>query len=206
MATTLHKSRRAKPPQLVTSEEAFILFIIGIYSFVVYIAAPIYTPSEDASIKEFCVNNTEGSPGLALYIYVKGYNSFLGYGAGPLFFSPLSEISRIGRNLPYIITFFLSCIAGTPAALVPNANLLPAFPSRGFRKSFPGHRRRLNWRRLLTRRAPARDDNMGILRLLCFSHRRISIWFRNPRAWLEVLNVGDVDGRWSHSRPVSVDA
>lgn len=77
---------------------------------------------------------------------------------------------------------------------------------KGFSEVLSCHRRRLNCRRLLTRRAPARDDNMGILRLLCSSHRHISIWFRNPRAWLEVLNVGDVDGRWYHSPPVYVDA
>ncbi|OJJ78824.1 MFS transporter [Aspergillus glaucus CBS 516.65] len=94
-------------------KKAFILLVIGIYSFVVYMAAPIYTPSEDAFIEEFGVNNAEASLGLALYV--------LGYGAGPLFFSPLSEIPRIGRNLPYVLSFFLFCIVSIPTALAPNA-------------------------------------------------------------------------------------
>lgn len=52
-------------------KKAFILFVIGIYSFVVYMAAPIYTPGENAFIEEFGVNNAEASLGLALYVYVK---------------------------------------------------------------------------------------------------------------------------------------
>lgn len=45
----------------------------------------------------------------------------LGYGTGPLFFSPLSEVPRIGRNLPYAISFFLFCIITIPTAIAPNA-------------------------------------------------------------------------------------
>jgi DHA1 family multidrug resistance protein-like MFS transporter len=45
----------------------------------------------------------------------------LGYGAGPLFFSPLSEIPRIGRSLPYVISFILFCIVSIPTALAPNS-------------------------------------------------------------------------------------
>lgn len=49
-------------------KKAFVLSTIGIYSFVVYMAAPIYTPSENAFIDEFGVNNAEASLGLALYM------------------------------------------------------------------------------------------------------------------------------------------
>jgi DHA1 family multidrug resistance protein-like MFS transporter len=51
-------------------KKAFVLLVIGAYSFVVYMAAPIYTPSENAFIEEFGVNNAEASLGLALYVYV----------------------------------------------------------------------------------------------------------------------------------------
>lgn len=51
-------------------KKAFVLLVIGIYSFVVYMSAPIYTPSENAFIEEFGVNNAEASLGLALYVYV----------------------------------------------------------------------------------------------------------------------------------------
>ncbi|KAJ5682930.1 hypothetical protein N7462_006095 [Penicillium macrosclerotiorum] len=95
------------------TRKAFVTTVIGIYSFVVYMSAPIYTPSEKAFIKEFNVNNAEASLGLALYV--------LGYGTGPLFFSPLSEIPLMGRSLPYVASFFLFCIISIPTAISPNA-------------------------------------------------------------------------------------
>ncbi|KAF9886504.1 hypothetical protein FE257_011411 [Aspergillus nanangensis] len=95
------------------AKKAFVLTVIGAYSFVVYLSAPIYTPSTNAFIDEFNVNHAEASLGLALYI--------LGYGAGPMFFSPLSEIPRIGRNLPYVVSFFLFCVLSIPTALAPTA-------------------------------------------------------------------------------------
>lgn len=50
-------------------KKAFVLLVICAYSFVVYMAAPIYTPSENAFMEEFHVNGAEGSLGLALYVY-----------------------------------------------------------------------------------------------------------------------------------------
>jgi len=50
-------------------KKAFVLVVIGAYSFVVYMAAPIYSPSENAFIDEFGVNHAEASLGLALYVY-----------------------------------------------------------------------------------------------------------------------------------------
>lgn len=58
-----------KPHNWPALKKAFVLVVIGAYSFVVYMAAPIYTPSESAFIDEFGVNNAEASLGLALYVY-----------------------------------------------------------------------------------------------------------------------------------------
>jgi DHA1 family multidrug resistance protein-like MFS transporter len=44
----------------------------------------------------------------------------LGYGVGPLLFSPLSEIPRIGRNPVYIVTMFLFVVISIPTAVVDN--------------------------------------------------------------------------------------
>lgn len=44
-------------------------FVIGAYSFVVYMAAPTYTPSENVFREEFGANGAEDSLGLALYVY-----------------------------------------------------------------------------------------------------------------------------------------
>ncbi|KAL3442299.1 major facilitator superfamily domain-containing protein [Aspergillus insuetus] len=95
------------------SKKAFVLGVIGAYSFVVYMAAAIYTPSEGAFAEEFDIGDAEASLELSLYV--------LGYGAGPMFFSPLSEIPRIGRNLPYVVSFVLYCGISIPTALFPSA-------------------------------------------------------------------------------------
>jgi DHA1 family multidrug resistance protein-like MFS transporter len=51
---------------------------------------------------------------LVLSMYV------LGYGTGPLFFSPLSEIPVLGRSFPYVVSYSLFLILSIPAALVNN--------------------------------------------------------------------------------------
>jgi hypothetical protein len=42
----------------------------------------------------------------------------VGYGVGPLFLSPISEIPFIGRTTPYIITLVLFCAIQLPTAAV----------------------------------------------------------------------------------------
>jgi len=59
----------------------------------------------------------------------------LGYGVGPLLFSPLSEIPQIGRNIPYVTTFVLYALLSIPLALVRNA---PAFMFLRFLQGFLG--------------------------------------------------------------------
>ncbi|KAJ5642444.1 hypothetical protein N7490_006444 [Penicillium lividum] len=86
--------------------------IICLYTFVVYTTSAIYTASELGIMKEFGVSEVVVTLGLSLYV--------LGYGTGPLIFSPLSEIPVIGRNPVYIITMFLFVIISIPTSLVGN--------------------------------------------------------------------------------------
>lgn len=44
----------------------------------------------------------------------------VGYGIGPLFLAPITEIPQIGRNLPYIVPLAIFCILQVPTALVEN--------------------------------------------------------------------------------------
>jgi DHA1 family multidrug resistance protein-like MFS transporter len=76
------------------------------------LSSAIFTPSEPYLIKIFGISPSVASLGLALYV--------LGYGTGPLFFSPMSEIPIIGRNPPYMITFGIFVILCVPTALVNN--------------------------------------------------------------------------------------
>ncbi|KAJ6111229.1 hypothetical protein N7486_003464 [Penicillium sp. IBT 16267x] len=93
-------------------KRALLATIICLYTFVVYTTSAIYTASEPGVIKEFGVSEIVATLGLSLYV--------LGYGTGPLLFSPLSEIPIIGRNPVYIITMFLFVIISIPTAFVGN--------------------------------------------------------------------------------------
>ncbi|GKT45740.1 trehalase [Colletotrichum spaethianum] len=100
------------PQNWTNSKRGLITAIICIYTFVVYMSSAIYMPSIEGVIAEFGVDMTEASLGLALFV--------LGYGIGPLLFSPLSEIPRIGRNPIYIVTMLLFVIVSIPTPLVGN--------------------------------------------------------------------------------------
>lgn len=93
-------------------KRALIATIICLYTFVVYTTSAIYTSSTEGVMKEFGVSTLIATLGLSLYV--------LGYGMGPLVFSPLSEIPVIGRNPVYIVTMFLFVILSIPTALVKN--------------------------------------------------------------------------------------
>lgn len=86
--------------------------IICLYTFVVYTTSAIYTTSQGGVQKAFNISGIESSLGLSLYV--------LGYGIGPLFFSPLSEIPIIGRNPVYMVTMVLFVILSIPTAFVGN--------------------------------------------------------------------------------------
>lgn len=85
---------------------------IFFYTFVVYCASAIYTSSELGVMERFVVGQSKASLGLSMFV--------LGYGIGPLIFSPLSEIPVVGRNIPYITSFGLFVILSLPTALVDN--------------------------------------------------------------------------------------
>ncbi|KAL7941267.1 major facilitator superfamily domain-containing protein [Trichoderma barbatum] len=95
------------PQNWSSKKKIFVVFQIYLYTLAVYIGSAIITPSQPYIEAQFGVEPQVASLGLSLYV--------LGYGIGPLVFSPLSEIPAIGRNPPYIITFgiFIAISAGT---------------------------------------------------------------------------------------------
>jgi DHA1 family multidrug resistance protein-like MFS transporter len=100
------------PHNWSNGKRAFVTILICLYTFVVYTTSAIYTSSTEGVMKEFGVSTLVATLGLSLYV--------LGYGTGPLVFSPLSEIPVIGRNPVYIITMFLFVIISIPTAFVGN--------------------------------------------------------------------------------------
>jgi DHA1 family multidrug resistance protein-like MFS transporter len=86
----------ANPQNWSQKKKAFVAFQIDLYTFVVYAGSAIYVSSELQVMARFGVGEFKAALGLALYV--------LGYGIGPLIWSPMSEIPVFGRNVPYIFT------------------------------------------------------------------------------------------------------
>lgn len=76
---------------------------------------------------EFGTNHTIATLGLTLFV--------IGYGVGPLFLAPLSEIPAIGRNPPYVITLAIFVILQPITATVQN---IPGFLVLRFLAGFVG--------------------------------------------------------------------
>lgn len=89
-----------------------VVFQMYQYVVVVYMGSAIYSASSIQFMETFGITQSVSSLGLGLYV--------LGYGIGPLFLSPLSEIPAIGRNPPYMVSFLLFVIISIPTALVNN--------------------------------------------------------------------------------------
>lgn len=107
-----HTDDPENPHNWSNGKRALISIVICLYTFVVYTTSAIYTSSIQGVMEEFGVSTLLATLGLSLYV--------LGYGTGPLIFSPLSEIPVIGRNPVYIVTMFLFVIISIPTALVGN--------------------------------------------------------------------------------------
>ena len=93
-------------------KKSWISLVILLYTFTVYIGSSLYTASVPDIVQIFGVSDVAASLGLSLYV--------IGYGLGPLLFSPLSEIPAVGRNAPYIVTFFIFVVLCVPTTLVNN--------------------------------------------------------------------------------------
>lgn len=99
----------ANPQNWSPRRKASAVLIIVLYTFVAYAASAIYVVAEGGIMEHFHVQETKAALGLSMYV--------LGYGLGPMLFSPVSEIPSIGRNYPYIISFGLFVILAVPMAL-----------------------------------------------------------------------------------------
>ncbi|CAD0089826.1 unnamed protein product [Aureobasidium vineae] len=101
---------KANPQNWSKTKKGMVTALICIYTTAVYTGSAIYTPSAEGVMERFGVSATAAALGIALFVFA--------YGLGPLIFSPLSEIPKIGRNPPYIITFAIFTILCVPTALV----------------------------------------------------------------------------------------
>jgi DHA1 family multidrug resistance protein-like MFS transporter len=68
----------------------------------VYSASAIITPAEGIFEQRWRTSGQVSALVLSMYV--------LGYGIGPMIFSPLSEMPMVGRNAPYMISFAIFII------------------------------------------------------------------------------------------------
>ena len=95
-----------------------VLFIsqIGFLTWSIYMGSSIYIPGEQQLMQEFGISAVVATLPLSLFV--------MGYGLGPMVFSPLSEHPVIGRMYVYIVTLFVFVILQIPTALSKNIGSL----------------------------------------------------------------------------------
>ncbi|KUI61460.1 Cycloheximide resistance protein [Cytospora mali] len=108
-------------------KKAFVFVQIVLLTFCVYVGSSIITPAETKLREIYGISTQKAALSLSIYV--------LGYGCGPLFFSPLSEIPRLGRNIPYLTSFLLFIIITIPLATI---NSFPGFVILRFFQGFVG--------------------------------------------------------------------
>ena len=76
--------------------KVFLSFLVCMMTTFVYMGSSIVSPAIELIQRDFHVGQPVASLSLSLFVW--------GYGLGPCFLSPLSEISAVGRNWIYVIS------------------------------------------------------------------------------------------------------
>lgn len=100
-------------------KKVWVTFEICLLTFSVYIGSAIYSAGILDVSETFGVSRVAATLGLTLFV--------LGYGVGPMLWSPLSEVPQIGRGPIYIGTLALFVVLQIPTALATNFGMLLAF-------------------------------------------------------------------------------
>ncbi|KAF1964756.1 cycloheximide resistance protein [Bimuria novae-zelandiae CBS 107.79] len=93
---------RDNPQNWGAGKKAFVFFQICLLTFSIYSASAIITPAEGIFSQKWGTSGQVSALVLSMYV--------LGYGTGPLIFSPLSEMPMVGRNVPYMMSFAIFII------------------------------------------------------------------------------------------------
>lgn len=106
----------ANPVNWPAWKKVMIYLTINYCSMTVYMAATIYTVSQTQVTQAFGVSELVAASGVGFFI--------IGYGVGPMFWSPLSEVPSIGRNIPYVLGMTVFILVSSPTALANNIGVL----------------------------------------------------------------------------------
>jgi len=101
------------PQNWSTKKKIFIGGQIALLTASVYMGSAIYTPGEQSVMAQFGVSQTASILGLTLFI--------VGYGIGPMLWSPLQETHQLGRNPVYHFSLGIFVLFQVPMIL-PSCN------------------------------------------------------------------------------------
>ncbi|KAK6455537.1 multidrug resistance [Scheffersomyces xylosifermentans] len=93
-------------------QKVFFIFEICFLTTTVYMGSAIYTPGIQEIMIEFNIDRVKATLPLTMFV--------IGYGLGPMVFSPMSENAIFGRTSIYIVTLFIFFILQIPTALAKN--------------------------------------------------------------------------------------
>jgi DHA1 family multidrug resistance protein-like MFS transporter len=100
------------PRNWSSGKKAWVLLVVSLYTFVVYCAASIITPTVENVMQRYHISTEVATLGLSLYVF--------GYAVGPMIWSPLSEVHFIGRNPTYLYSFVIFFTISIVLAVVDN--------------------------------------------------------------------------------------
>ncbi|KAK8866180.1 hypothetical protein IAR55_001331 [Kwoniella newhampshirensis] len=101
-----------------TAYKSFVACQMSFLTFAVYIGSSIYSAGLEGVMAQFTVSQTTALVGLTVFV--------LGYGVGPMLWSPISELSNVGRMPVYIGTLFIFVALQFPTIYANNIHTLLA--------------------------------------------------------------------------------
>ena len=118
----------------------------------------------------------------------------LGHGAGPLFFSPLSEVPRSGAisPTPYVRPFLHHQHPSRHSSHINRLLYLP-LRARPLQKSLSSHGRCVNHGCLRVRCPSACNDELGAGYISCTSNWNVGFGLCDSSSEVAVFDVGDLD-------------
>ncbi|OCK74224.1 MFS general substrate transporter [Lepidopterella palustris CBS 459.81] len=107
-------------PQNWSSSWKFLVgFQICLLNFSFYIASSIYVPGALSIMEDFGVSEIVATLGLSLFT--------IGYGFGPMLWSPMSEMPKLGRSGIYFWTLFVFVLLQLPTGFAINMPMFLVF-------------------------------------------------------------------------------
>ncbi|GLA08250.1 hypothetical protein AnigIFM60653_009779 [Aspergillus niger] len=107
------------PQNWSTIKKFLVSCLVWILTFAIYIGSAIYSPGIPDVAEQFGVSNVAATLGLTLFV--------LGYGIGPMIWSPLSELPMVGRSPIYVLTLFVFVFLNFAVVYAKNFGMLLAF-------------------------------------------------------------------------------